>query len=48
MIGVPTSTAFSNPIIIPEEKVSHPRPIMAKITTTNKTNPNKPILYVFQ
>jgi hypothetical protein len=28
MMGEPISTAFSNPIITPEEKVFHPIPIM--------------------
>ncbi|MGC1131760.1 MAG: hypothetical protein WA941_02965 [Nitrososphaeraceae archaeon] len=46
-IGVPTSTAFSKPVITPEEKVCHPRPNTAKMITTNKMKPNKPILDVY-
>ena len=39
MIGVPTSTALSNPVITPAEKVFHPKPIMAKMTAINKIKP---------
>ena len=46
-IGVPTSTAFSKPVITPEEKVCHPRPNTANMITINKMKPNKPILNLY-
>jgi hypothetical protein len=35
-MGVPTSTALSKPVITPVEKVSHPKPAMARMTTIAK------------
>lgn len=36
MTGEPTPTAFSNPVITPAEKVFHPKPITANMTTNNR------------
>jgi hypothetical protein len=41
MIGVPTSTALSKPLVTPEVKVFHPRPNTANMITTNKIKPKK-------
>ena len=46
IIGVPISIALSKPVITPEEKVVHPKPIMAKTITTSRSRPNNPILQV--
>jgi hypothetical protein len=46
MIGVPISMAFSNPLITPEENICHPRPITAKMITSNKIKLDRPICSV--
>lgn len=47
IIGVPTSTALSKPMITPEVKVSHPKPITAKmITITKKSVKNLILPYI--
>jgi hypothetical protein len=46
MIGVPISMTLSNPPITPEGNICHPRPIIAKMITTNKTKPKQPVSQV--